>query len=53
MQLNRTDPGFCDPIGNFDADMNRNDALAFLLGIFAVFMVLAYWMLVRSSTVYE
>ena len=53
MQLNRTDPGYCDPIGNFDADMNRMDALGFLMLIFGIFMMLAYWMLLKSSTVYE
>lgn len=53
MHLNRTDPGFCDPVNNFDADMNRGDAICFLFGFIGAFYFLAYLLLLKSSTRYD
>lgn len=53
LHLNRTDPGYCDPIGNLDAEIDRLDCLAILSLIFFTFYFVAFCLLKVFSTKYE
>lgn len=53
LHLNRTDPGFCDPINNLDADIDRLTCIVILGIIFVGFYFVAFLLLRSFSTKYE
>ena len=53
LYLNRTNPGYCNPVGNLDAEMDRLDCLGILTLIFVFFYVIAFLLLKKFSTKYE
>lgn len=53
LHLNRTDPGYCDPINNLDADIDRLTCIVILSIIFIGFYFVAFLLLRSFSTKYE
>ena len=53
IHLNRTDPGFCDPIGNLDPELDRLDCIGILGMFILVFYFLAYVLLKMNSKKFE